>query len=427
MQSAPVPISSVKIQTRAARAVLIAALLAVCALNYFFGKWGLANMASTHADAVEVADLALSLAPGDPQTHYAAAVLYEKSFAKDDIDRSLREYSIVAALSPNNYLFWLTLGNARSRNGDPQGAESALRVAVDLAPNYGSVRWALGNVLLRQGRATESFVEIRKAADLDSNYASPAADIAWQYFDGDVKTVRETIGESPDIIAALITRMAAQKRLDDALNLWNALPVEQKTGHLKANGKVLFTELVSAKRFRDAFRVNSDIASGSSSGSIGRVENGDFEGDIRMNDASVFEWAIGDGLQPKVVLTDGQKHGGSRSLLIVFGGDGKAFRSISQTIAVDPGETYTFEAFCLSDIKNQSSIQWEVVDASDGKLLGTTAPVASSPDWITLTASFSVPSTSDGVIIRLARSGCVTQNCSVNGKAWFDDISLHKK
>jgi len=409
--------------------LLVGALLVAAGANYYFGKWAVANMASSHTDIVEVAELATRLGPDDPQTHFAAAVLYEESFQPDDISRSLDQYATATALSPNNYLFWLGLGNARVRDGNLKGAEEALRIAADLAPNCGSVRWPLGNVLLRLGRTEEAFVEMRRAAQTDPEYAAAAADIAWQYFNGDVQSVRSTIGDSPEIIGALIARMASQKRIDEALLLWNTLPAVQKDRALKPNGRALYAELIAVKRFRDAFRVNTDMfPEDAKTLKIGDIENGDFESEIKLHDASVFEWTIADGTQPQVVLTDGNEHGGERSLLLVFNSvDANAFRSISQTVAVEPGQTYSFEAFYRSDITSQASVLWEIVDASDGKILAKTPPAIAASGWTLLSESFSVPTTTDGVIIRLAKTTCITQNCPITGQVWLDDIHLHAK
>ncbi|MEP6850729.1 MAG: carbohydrate binding domain-containing protein [Acidobacteriota bacterium] len=420
--------TSVPIRTTARRIGLLVIVLIAVVANFYSGRWALANMAASHTDIPEVADLTTSLGPNDPQTHFAAGVLYEKSFLPDDLARSLNEYSIAASLSPHNYLFWLDLGNARSRSGDLKGAEGALRVAADLAPNYGSVRWALGNVLLRQGRADEAFVEIRKAGQSEPNYALAAADIALQYFNGNINDVREKIGESPEIIGALIDRMAAQKRLDDAVLLWNTLSSEQRSGSQQSNGKGLYTQLAAAKRFRAAAGIETDLTPGIASATIAAVLNGDFESDIKLHDASIFEWAIGDGTLPQIVLTDGKRRNGGRSLLVSFGGgDVNSFRSISQIVLVEPGKAYSFEAFSQSDIKTRASVDWEIVDASDGKVLATTPMVSPAADWMPLTATFTVPSTTDAVIVRLAKSACSGQTCAVEGRVWFDDISIRAK
>src|SRR5262249_39148388 len=144
------PFLSVKIDSLVKKLSLLAALLVMIATSYVFGKWALANMAATHADVVEAAELTALWGPDDPQTHYAVAVLREGSFLPDDFSKSLDEYNLATALSPNNYLYWHGLGNARARAGDLAGAEAALRVAEQLAPAYASVQWSLGNVLLRQ-------------------------------------------------------------------------------------------------------------------------------------------------------------------------------------------------------------------------------------------------------------------------------------
>src|ERR1043165_831735 len=101
------------------RRVILFAVLFVCVLaNFYIAKWGFANMISTRADTTEVADLAVSLGPSDPQTHYTAAVLYDKTFLAADQQRSISEYETALALSPHNYLLWLEYGKALSRNGD---------------------------------------------------------------------------------------------------------------------------------------------------------------------------------------------------------------------------------------------------------------------------------------------------------------------
>jgi hypothetical protein len=424
-----VSIRSFRINSAPRKLLLLGALLLVISVNYFFGKWALANMASTHADIIEVAELAESLGPDDPQTHYATAVLYEKSFLPDDIARGLGEYAQAAALSPNNYLLWLDLGNARARDGDLPGSERALRIAGELAPNYGSVQWSLGNVLLRQGKTGDAFASIQKAAVADPEYAPAGANIAWQYFSGDIARIRGAVGDSPAIIGALIPLLSAQKRVDEALTFWNVLPTGKGERQLKQSGTTLYNDLIGLKRFRDAAYVYADVsADGAAKPEPGKIINGDFEGDIKMQGASAFEWAIADGLQPQIALTDGQKHGGGRSLVFVFNQNGTSdFRQISQTVVVDPGKTYELEAFYKGDLQTSASIQWEIVNGSDSTVLASTAKIVAAADWTKSSVLFTVPPTTDGIIIRLVKNGCSSASCPVTGKIWFDDFILNKK
>ena len=111
----------------APRLVLIAAVF-LCAVGaWFFVKWHFANAIASQMDTGRpesriVADLLTGFAPADPESHFAAARVLEKTLDADDLNRALTEYEIAAALSPGNYIYWLRLGRARERNGDRAGA-----------------------------------------------------------------------------------------------------------------------------------------------------------------------------------------------------------------------------------------------------------------------------------------------------------------
>ena len=153
-------------------------------------------MAASHADIVEAAELTEQWGPDDPQTHYAVAVLRERGFLPDDIARSLDEYSRATALSPNNYLCWLSLGNARARDGDLFGAEKALRTAEQLA----GLR--LRPMVCRECTSPPEWMKRSKVfgrRPLRIHNTLPPDKWQWQYFDGDVDRIRESVGDSPEI------------------------------------------------------------------------------------------------------------------------------------------------------------------------------------------------------------------------------------
>ncbi len=418
------PLRSVKIDSAWRKAALVLCG-AVCILAaWYFTKWGMANSAAGRADDVEIAAYLTELAPDDPQTHYAAAVLLEKSFDPDDIRKTLKELETAVAVSPNNYLYWFELGRARERSGDADGAERALRRALALAPNYSRVQWALGNALLRQGRTDEAFEEIKKAVTGDASLADSAAATAWLFFDGDVGRIQRALSGSTRFEAAVAGVLIREKKFDEAMQIWSGLPADEKRTSLQETGKMLIGKLLAGKRFRDAVRVSEDISSGSGGPRSGHVTNGGFESPVRPDTAAIFEWQIAPGLQPQIVLSGAQKHGGNNSLFFVFNSsDAKDFRIVSQTIAVVPGEAYELEIFYRSDLKTSAEFKWEIVDAADGKQLAVTGPVANKAEWTALHIGFKVPPATDGITIRLARIGC-NQICAVTGNLWFDDISL---
>src|SRR5690606_30310171 len=123
--------------------------------------------------------------------------------------------------------------------GDTEGAEAALRVAAQRAPHYASVAWVLGNDLLRQGRAEEAFAEISRAVAADTRLTAPAADLAWRIFDGDLTTIRNSIGASPRLTAAIAVTLAEQKRFDESFSEWRSIPIELRRSDLAETGTAL--------------------------------------------------------------------------------------------------------------------------------------------------------------------------------------------
>jgi len=414
---------SIKIDSQAKRGLLAAAAALCLIAAYFPAKWGLAGSAALRAENLDIAELTIDLAPSNPYAHLTAARLLEKNFSLEDVERSLAEYETAVALSPHNYLMWLDLGRARERTGDAEGAEQALRRAKELAPNYARVQWALGNALLRQGRTDEGFEEIRHAVASDPQYTNAAAHAAWQILDGDMEQMRSAIGDSPRLNAAIATLLASQKRYDEASEIWGRISRDEKSETLKETGDQLLSQFLEAKKFRAAARVAADMSAGEAA--IGQISNGGFEGEIKIQNAAPFDWQLGSGDRPQIAPTTGQKHAGNNSLVIIFNtAESKYFRPVSQIVAVDPGGQYELELFYRSDLKTLISLKWEIADAADGKVLAATEPMVVSPEWSAVRVRFSVPETTDGVIIRLARENCSGPVCPVNGNLWLDDFNL---
>jgi tetratricopeptide (TPR) repeat protein len=415
----------ISINSPVRRVLTVVAVLLVLVAHYYFAKWGLANMASARTDRLEIAALTTDLAPNDPQTHYAAGVLYDKTFLPEDQTRSLAEFERAAALSPNNYLLWLALGTARSRAGDFDAAEAALKKADELAPNYASVQWAIGNLLVRRGRVEEGFAEIQKAVAGSKTYAAPAVMLAGQLFRDDVERLRRIAGDSPEMKAALAVSLGQQNKFEDAVQVWNEIPADNKQSSAEA-GKSIFNSLWKAHRYRDAQAILKSLDGEASS--PGQVTNGGFEGPITIKAASPFDWQISGTGQPQTIVTDGTKHGGGRSLALVFNlTESHEFQPISQTVAVEPGATYNFQAFYRSDLESHEQLIWEIVDAISGKALGSTQETAKTANWTQLTSQFTMPDGMDGVTIRLARPRCSSPVCPATGRIWFDDLSITRR
>ncbi len=409
------------------RVVLTVAVIGCLGAMWFFGKWSFANAVSARADLPEIADLMIGLAPSDPQTHFAAAVLRERTFDPDDAAVSLAEYEASAALTPNNYLPWLALGKARERAGDTLGAESAFKRALLLAPNYADVKWAYGNWLIRSGRTGDGFALIREAVAGKPDLLPPATSLAMQLFDGDAGRVRASIGDSPDISAALAGYFLGQKDLDGAAREWERMGPAVSDEKYRQLGENLAAQLAAGGRFRLAGKTMSAIAGAADNFvGVGRLSNGDFEAPVKLRDARLFEWQIGAGADPQAGVSEGQPHSGRFSLLLIFNTMQAAdMRQIAQTVAAEPGAAYAVEGYFRSELKG--AVVLEVADANDGKSLVRSAPFGPQAEWTRFRVEFQVPTTADGVIVRLVRDGCVSSVCPVSGKLWIDDISMTVK
>lgn len=409
------------------RAGLLAAGVIILIAASYFARWYLAASIARHAAYKEVAEFAVGLAPNDPQAHYSLAVLSGKVFTPENLAQSLSEYEEAAALAPNDFRVWLALGTARERAGDQSGGESAVRRAVELAPNYSQAKWTLGNILLRQGKTNEAFAEIRAAAQTDTTFVNPAIVTAWQIFDGNVGQIKQNIGDSNQTNALLAVFLARQKRFDEALDVWNSLPNQEKTTAFKETGEQLYNEMLAAKKFRSAAQILSQITDAEMRRPVtGQIGNGGFEWEVKTKDAGIFEWQIADGSKPQIGFDDAQKRSGNRSLVVVFNSpDGKDFRGITQTVAIEAGKNYQFETFYKSELKTFAALVWEVSDAADGKVLATTGATVPGSEWTSLKVGFNAAG-AEAVTIRLAREVCKSSLCPISGKIWFDDFALNQ-
>lgn len=417
----------INLNATAVRAAVPVLLILCVVFTYLFAKWFFANTIATSSVYKEIAEFSIGLSPSDPQTHLASAFLHEKTFLPDDLPKSLAEFEQAAALSPSDYRLWYELGRARERGGDTEGAEKALRRALALAPNYSHVQWTLGNFLLRQGNEQEAFTHIRKAAESDKTFAAPAIASAWLLFQGDTARIKSYVGESVNLRAAFAALLAKEKRFDEALEVWMSVPETARKTDFKANGEDIYQKMIDAQKYRAAVGVLSDLAeSEEKKPAVGRITNGGFESNINPQNPGVFEWQISEGVEPLVMIDKAQRHGGEISLVIVLNNpDGKAFRNVSQTVAVEPNKKYVFETFYKSELKTTATFKWEIVDAAQAeKILAATDVIAQTADWTSLKAEFVVPETTEAVIIRLKRIACAGTLCPISGKLWFDDFSL---
>ena len=390
--------------------------------------WCYAGAASVNAELKEVGDLFAWLSPSDPQTHFAAAALHEKSLEAGDVDIALREYETAAALAPNNYLLWLSLGSAKGRAGDLPGAEAAFRRAYELAPYYARTNWALGNFLFRQGQDEEAFPLLRNAVAADVSYASQAATIALQVADDDPNIVRQQFQNDERIEVALALLLAQKNRIDEAIQIWSKLNPKPDDKQYQETEKMLRQIALEHKRFGFAIGLSRDESGNGSQPETGKITNSGFEFPVITENENPFDWKISRSTYPQVAVTNVQKQSGNYSLIVVLNGNEyRDFRGFSQLVAVRSLTNYELRVSYRSDVNSKAQFMWAVLNTADGKPLATSSPLLPSQAWTTNSIDFSVPAGVEGVELRFIRSDCVAAACAATGSIWFDDLSLIAK
>jgi thioredoxin-like negative regulator of GroEL len=415
------------------RLVLFIPVAAVLTGVWVAARWFIGNTMASYPANVRMARAATRLAPDDPQAHFTLGVFNKNSFLPEELDEALVRYKRATSLSPNDYRLWLELGRAYSQAGDLEGAERALRRAVELAPAYALPRWYLGNVLLRAGgKNKEAFAELQQAGEADPVLRAQVAGLAWRVYGNDTAAVVSAIGNSLAARTELIEYFARQNRLDEASRFWSSLSADEKKAQRKT-GETLMIALAGAKRFQAAMNVYREIAADAAAVAglaVGRLVNGGFEENIGKAGESLFGWQVPPGGQTKVVLDARTRQEGARSLHIIFNEVTAAqFSGVSQLVVVEPGASYRLRFWVRYDaLKSASTPLVQVVDATDpARSLAASKELPNGTgEWEPVALEFNVPAHAEAVTVRIVRQGCGEAHCPIFGKVWYDIFDLQR-
>lgn len=425
------PLKLINLGPKWTRITLVLAGILCVLLTWYFIRWNIGNVIASQIDSKRpeaplLADWLTRFAPADPQTHSLAGRVFERTFDPADLERAVREFETAASLSPNNYLMWMNLGKALSLRGETEGALAAYRRALDLAPNYADIQWTYGNALVRDGETDQGFALIAKAARADPGYLQPGIATALQLLEGDVEAVRTVMGNDGRINAGLATALVSAKRFEDAADAWGRIPAESKPTEFKQLGESLVTQLIEARSFRLAARIQADVE-GTEEPAVGMVTNGGFERPVKPRNAGIFEWGISEGTHPQVGISDALKRTGQYGLLLLFSSvENAGLRSIDQTIATEPGVELELEIFYRSDIRSNGVLRWEILDPANSARIAVSEPLVPASEWTPVQIRFRSAESTDAIRIRLIREGCSGPMCQMNGRLSLDDITLRR-
>ena len=365
------------------------------------------------------ADASVSLAPADPEAHYARANLAADA---GDHAAAARAYEEALRLRPRDYVIWVELGKAREELGDAEGALEAFRRAVGLAPFYARPRWQLGNALMRVGRTAEAFAELRRAAESDPALYPNLLGAAWHTTGKEAgafvrAAAPRTAGETLAVVRFLVKAGAAGEGLRVLRESGAAVSEDAR--------RALVADLIAAEEFRGAYEARP----GGRDAAAWGLADGGFEGEVRADD-DAFGWQFARADRAlRFSLDADSPREGARSLKVEYaGGSNPSSPAVSRLLVLEPGVRYrlTFSARAKELVTGGPPFVEVVSAAKSGGSLAATPPLAdATSDWQDLGLEFTAPP-EGAVRVVLKRRPCASSPCPAFGGLWLDSFGLRR-
>jgi tetratricopeptide (TPR) repeat protein len=410
--------------------LVLPALLAILGA-WFSVRWYVGNTVAEYAPGVtdggiEMAQMAVRWAPGDPLAHWRLGSFLEKSFSAENMTAAVSEYQTAVILSPHDYRYWMELGRALEASGDREGGEKALHRAVELAPAYSHPRWHLGNLLLREGSYDKAFEQLGHAAESDNEMRRQVFALAMQIFAGNIDEIAKVTCVSVAARLQFANYLVSVQKVDDAMRIWESVSTADRRAQTDLS-KEFEQALITTKQFRALLKVMGEMEPDADLPQMEQVTNGGFEKGITLSGGNLFDWSIISRGSAQV-STDSHAHSGQKSLRILFRAPTNLDKiPVSQTVVVEPVTTYRLECYMRTeDIISPSTPVLVALEATDNSLMGSSKPIpAGTNDWQLVTFDFTTRY--DGITIAFARNPCAAgQICPIFGTVWYDDFTIKR-
>lgn len=399
------------------------------ALNWYIGNTLAENFAADERD-LDVGRFATTLAPKDPMTHWRMGLVWEKGQPVTGLDEAIPEYEKAVSLSPNDYRFWISLGIAHERAGDPTKGEHAIRKAISLAPYYAVPRWYLGNLLVRNGKYDEAFEELRRASEANPDFVPQLFNMIWGVYGADYDSLSRALGNRADARGHFAVYLLSRGRFDEGLRVWSTLTPTEKSDN-RSIGESLVSSLVGARRFYDAMNVWNDIAPNPSGrAAIDRIVDGSFEEVSNYGPETAFNWQVKN-RQIQIDIDPNSGHTGSRSLRLIFQSRSRLEPVIAtDLIPVSPDSHYDLEFYVKSEKLHSGATPYiQALNPVDNSVLASSTEAPNGDrDWQLVSLPFKTPPNIEAVVIQITRGVCAdTDVCPIFGTLWYDDFSIKRR
>ena len=419
------------------RLLLLALLIAACVWSYFVVRWYIGNTLAEYFDPaannLQVAEMAASLAPDDPLTHWRLAQVSLKNLPLDQQAQALAQFEKAVALSPNDYRFWVALGTASEQAGNRDRAEQALKKAVELAPSYAYPHWYLGNLLLRSSRYDEAFVELRRAAEADAELQTQQFNLVWEVYKPDPEALKRAVGDDSLARAKFALYLVNRQEFETGLKIWDAIGPDEKKSN-KESGEALVSSLVTAWRYHDAVKVWNDLVGDTNNRiEIGRVFDGGFDDASRYGPEMPFTWQVQQVLGVQIGLDPTRSHSGASSLRLLFNvRTNLEGLNVMQLVPVAPGTEYEVEFYVKSEeLETGGPPIVQIVDPTTSGVIVTSPYVAiGDSEWTRVALPLKTGDKTEALLIKIERPSCGTKEapiCPIFGSVWYDDFSFKRR
>ena len=419
------------------RVLLLIVLAAALVWSYFVVRWYVGNTLAEYFDTtgnnLQVAEMATSLAPDDPLTHWRLAQVSLKNLPLDQQAQAIAQFEKAVSLSPNDYRFWMSLGTASEQAGDRVKAEQALKRAVELAPSYSYPHWYLGNLLLRGGRYDEAFVELRRASEADPELQVQQFNLVWEVYKTDPEGLKKAVGDNATARAKFGLYLLGRQEFEAGLRMWDTLSPDEKKSN-KETAEAIVNNLLTTFHYHDAVRVWNEITVVSNfRAEIGQVLDGSFDEFTSAASDMPFSWQVVPVLGVQIGLDTRRSHSGANSLRLIFNVRTN-IENINawQLVPVATNTEYDLEYYVKTEqLATGGPTVVQIVDPTTSGVIVTSpgSPLGDS-DWNRVVLSFKTGDKTEAVLIKIERPSCGTKEapiCPIFGSVWYDDFSFKRR
>jgi tetratricopeptide (TPR) repeat protein len=325
------------------------------------------------------------------------------------------------ALNPNNSSYWLDRGIAEQLVGNPNNERNSLEHVIATDPHSSGLAWQVANFYLAQGATEPALREYRKVLENDPALTPQVLRACWK-IRPDINFLLQNVVPA-NANEPFLSFIVSDNEPDAAAKVWGRIvslqhPVERR--FLFDYLRHLFAEhnpSQAARVWQQAANLSGLAAYQPTAANL--VVNGDFSLDI-LNGG--FDWSYQKTSAVSLAIDPLESHSGSRSLRIVFQGQGIEDAGIRQFVSVDPNTTYQFSGYYKAqEMDGAGAPKFAIQDAYNETTLFMSDDLRDSELWTRVNGSFTAGPETHLVALRVAR---VPAGRPIRGKLWIDDLRL---